>query len=310
MIIKKINMLILFLSVAIIMISSNLIADTSFKLKEKTKWNVLNSPLELSGICHISSNEYACVSDSGGRVFSFFIDENQLNSSNYVPTAKNFKLVREGVGYDLEGCAFVDGFLLCVDESNSSIKVLDSHKNEYFSFNLPIGKISSNCGVESLTYFSENQMFVTCTEQPTCGAPKNQIKLLFFTVDFVNKRCFVKYEIPYQIDEFDRNNIYRNGVSELLAWDKDTLLVVERAVNFDKKSPHCRIRIYAIDVSSGVEALEINGIDKHLVYEYDLDFFPANIEGIVRIPGEDKAIVLHDLPKMCVIGILEKDQNQ
>lgn len=290
-----------------LLFSSFAIAEPISKLIDKAMWGVPNGPLELSGICHVATNEYACVSDSGGRVNSFFIDESQIDSQNYMPTAKDFVLLREGVGHDLEACVSVDDAMLCIDESTSSIKAYYPNKKDCISISLPVKNVVSNCGLESLAYFPKNKLFVTCTEHATHGAPKGEIKLIFFTLDLDSKKCNVKYEIPYKIDEFDGKNTYRNGVSELLAWDESTLLVVERAVDLQGRIPRSRIRIYAIDLRGIDKSLIDKGIAKQLVYEYESKIMPVNIEGICRIPNTNKLLVVHDLPGMCIIGILEAD---
>lgn len=290
-----------------IMLTSFASSETISKFVDKTIWAIPNGPLELSGICHVASNEYACVSDSGGRVYSLFINESQIESPSYSLGVDDFILTREGVGHDLEGCVYIDGAMLCVDESNSSIKVYYPDKKDIFSIKVPTPKVFSNCGLESLAYFPKDKLFVTCTEQATYGAQKGKINLIFFNLDLTSKKCCIKYEIPYQIDDFSGKNVYRNGVSELLAWDENTLLVVERAVDLYGRVPRSRIRIYMLDIECSDKCPINNMLDKQLVYEYDSNFVPINIEGICRIPNTNKLLVVHDLPGMCFVGYLEAE---
>lgn len=273
---------------------------------DKAIWGIHSGPLELSGICHVASNEYACVSDSGGRVYSFFFNHDKIDTPGYMPTAENFVLIKEGLGHDLESCIYADGAILCIDESTSSIKGFYLNKKDWISIKLPVKNVVSNCGLESLAYFPNNQLFVTCTEQAIHGAPNGQVKLIFFTLDLKNKTYSIKAEIPYQIDVFCGEKVYRNGVSELLAWDDETLLVIERAIDMGRMIPHSRIRIYALKVKIDYSQ---NGIvtmksDKKLVYEYDSKIAPANVEGICRIPNTKDLLFVHDLHGICSLGVL------
>lgn len=300
----KHNIKLFLVALKIFLLSGMAMGGENFKFVDKAVWGIFNGPLELSGICNVSSNEYACVSDSGGKIYSFFIDDTKLDSPDYVPLAESFKLIQEDAGFDLEGCVYVDDAIFSIDESNSTIKVLYPRDGAFVSVPLHIRNFKPNCGFESLAYYPSKKLFVTCTEQAMYGVPPRQVKLIFFTMDIKKRKCKIMYEIPYLIDEFYGKNVYRNGVSDLYVWDETTLLVVERATDLDGRIPSTRIRIYAVKLNDLDKSFTDNSLKKQLVYEYESKIVPANIEGICRIPKTDKLIAVHDLPGLCVVGLL------
>lgn len=280
-------------------------AQTLEKFTTDLVWNIYQGPLELSGICHIATNEYACVSDSGGKVYSFFLDDKNL-STDFMPTKESFRLIRQGIGHDLEACFYVDDAILCIDEATSSVKRFKyGSDSPVATIQLPIKNIVSNCGLESLAYSKKDKVFITCTEQPVKGAESRIIKMLLFKIDTETNRCIKEHEFQYQIDQFDGKKVYRNGISELVVWDDETLLVIERAVDLEGTIPFSRICIYAVDWAAIRATPSNQSVAKRLVYESASKFFPMNIEGACRIPGTNKLLILHDLPSICFMGTLE-----
>ena len=269
-----------------------------------TQWNVVNGPLELSGITHYKTNEFICVSDSNGGIYSFNFDFADILKPENAPKSTNFRLLANGIGWDLEGCVIAFDKIWCVNEGNSKIYVVDPDKFvKERVISTSIRNFVSNCGLESLAYLSESEEFVTCIEQPIDAKSNGIVDLSFFKLNHTTTELIKIKTIPYQIDKFEGKNIYRNGISEITAWDADTLLIVERAVDLGQRLPKSRIRIYAIDTDGMSKSQEGKPISKRLVYEYNSSFLPCNIEGLCRVPNTNLLLAVQDLPSMCCISV-------
>ena len=194
-----------------------------------------------SGITYLGDSLYAVVSDKSPKD-GFFIFKITLDSiTGEVQDVRNlgFKGDTDTKG-DLEAIAYIQPFqtLYITRELNNTVKEysLDGHitiKELIVPSVYQRGR--HNYGLESLSYNDQTKTFWTCNEGTLQGdgelateenGLQNQLRLQSFSLDFQPL-----HQYAYQMDKPEANKkayLYGNGVSEVLALDDHSVLVLER----------------------------------------------------------------------------------
>lgn len=231
--------------------STNSPADSA-RLVRQTHFDSKIPAGNYSGITRIGPGLYALVSDKspkdGFSVFQIGID----SISGEILSAANLGFFGDSLGCrDAEGIAFLprSNTLLVVGEEDSRI-IEYSLQGRLTGRSVQLEKANGNIGYESLAYNDSTATIWTCTE----GAMKRDrgaaesgggdiIRLQSFDLNLAPMAHYL-----YRLDapkSTKSHRLYAHGVSELLACDNGSLLVLEREVCVPKgyigSSVECRL---------------------------------------------------------------------
>jgi hypothetical protein len=165
---------------------------------------------------------------------------------------------------------------------------------------------------EGLTFANDHRIIYTSLEEPLyndgprAGIHDSSAIIRIIKYDAVSKKMLGQY--GYRIDPvkyapLKAGAYILNGVSEILAFDDNKLLVIERGYTTGRLG--CHVRIYLADLSgadniSGIESLALSPSHKLLKKELVLDLedtgrYIDNIEGITfgpTLPDGHKTLLL------------------
>ena len=238
----------------------------SFKQHNMKRWGIPQG--NYSGITHIEGDRYALISDKQEadgwtEVRIAFRPSGDIDKMELV--AQHYNQATTGKARDSEGIAYVPGQGLFVCAEN------DQQIHELSEEGTPTGRrllvpacfstsnIFPNYGFEALTYDANQGIFWTTTEQglrsdvptmTTIVSPTPSIlRLQSFDSDLLPLRQFA-----YKTEEPATKHTpkhYAFGVSELLAIDDGTLIVMERELNIPKNynRAQCNIRLFSVKPS-------------------------------------------------------------
>lgn len=189
-------------------------------------------------------------------------------------------------------------------------RVFLAEKNGYFldTFQLPdIFHMSANesgprnnGGFEGLAISADKQFVFVSTEEPLLndgpraglGDSSAIVRIIKFEIKSKKAVAQFAYRIEPVAHPVNPPNGFRvNGISDILFWDLDHLLVVERSYSTGRLS--CTIRVYLADISnaqdiSGINSLHnvpVSILPKKLLLNMDtLGVFTDNIEGVTFGP--------------------------
>ena len=177
-----------------------------------------------SGITHIDGNRYAIVSDKAPEMgfFLFNIQIDSLTGQLQHVVCERFVSLHE-VSHDEEAIAYLPEreTLFLVSEASTTIRecTLDGTlTGRHIRLQMYDG-LGKNKGLESLSYQASTQRFWTCNEAAPIliqafDKAFNPVNSFSYTLDAPSARRNARY--------------YAHGVSELLALDDGSLLVLER----------------------------------------------------------------------------------
>jgi len=195
-----------------------------------------------SGITHIGYERYAVVSDKSPED-GFFVFKIRVDSlTGEIVSAENEGFFGDSLTCrDAEGIAFLPrtNTLLVVGEADSSILEYDLSGRLTGRF-IQLEAAHDNRGYESLTYNDSTATLWTCTEyaldrdrQPTDGDENILLRLQSFDLNFAPLAQYL-----YRMDapqSRKRHRYYAHGVSEMVALDDGTLLILEREVHVPRR---------------------------------------------------------------------------
>lgn len=220
-----------------------------------------------SGITHVSDSLYAVVSDKddadGFHFLHVSIDPvtgKVLRVSRHEPSkyeenkkrAQSLKLTQR----DLEGIAYFppsNSFFISGEADQRimeySFEGLPTGRELAVPHEFGIDKIQYNLGFESLTYNDSTRLFWTTTE----GALKADElespllrRLQSFTTDLQPSRQYL-YEMDKPLQK-KKSRMFVHGVSDMLAMDDGSLIVMEREVLVTPKylGSYCIVKLYRV----------------------------------------------------------------
>lgn len=246
-------------------------------------------PGNYSGICHFSGDQYLVVDDKSPTdgFYSFTITFDSISGSIQKVSCNSF-LHANRPHRDAEGIAWMPQWQTVLIAGEADNRIL-----EYTKEGVPTGReiglpeiyrsCGSNYGLESLTYSPVTHRLWTCSES-TLPADGSQSTSLNGIANRLRLQSFNEQGLPlaqyaYQMDapgQQRTSRIYAMGVSELLALDDGSLLVLEREfyVPSAKIGSFVRCKLYQVwpdeAATVGVEPLTdtTSFLSKHLVYEW------------------------------------------
>ena len=208
-----------------------------------------------SGIAHLYDNVYALADDKapydGYRKVEIVVDSingeiKSVADRGYV--ASNVK------NRDTEGIVYVkkSGTLMTIGEADSKI-ICYSDDCQNIVKELQLEKGTGNSSYESLCHDEESGVIYACTEAPLPAdddANHNKIRIQAFDLNF-NKIGNWMYRTDKPAGKKDKAGVYAFGVSELMAYDSHTLLVLEREAYVPKKKigAWTICKLYKVDLS-------------------------------------------------------------
>lgn len=196
---------------------------------------------DYSGLANLGDGRYAAVSDKSPRdgFFIFRVAIDSISGAIVSVANEGFRGTVEE-NRDAEGIAFLPerATVLIVGEADSQVREYDL-QGQPTGRTLQLSRGSGNHGYESLTYNAHTRLLWTCTEgmlpQDEAAAKADSalkdgsllIRLQSFDADFQPQGSYVYLTDKPQKDASALRN-YAFGVSELLALDDGSLLVLER----------------------------------------------------------------------------------
>lgn len=195
-----------------------------------------------SGITRLKDDLYALVSDKSDRdgYFIFKIDVDSINGDILNIENKGF-FASNVPNRDAEGIAYIPKrkTVLIVGESDGRIMEYDS-TGTFTGRKLCLEEASKNYGYESLSYNENTDLLWTCTENmyssPEEILANDSAAVVTLQAYDTDLRLVSKY--LYRLDRPQAENkgkYYTHGVSELLALDDGSLIVLEREFRVPKK---------------------------------------------------------------------------
>ena len=306
------------------------------------------TPGDYSGISMIDESHYAVVSDKSAGD-GFFIFEIKLDKkSGKILSASNSSADGTGVSFfsaggnvnrDAEGIVYVPSLktVFISGEADKAVYEYDMKgARTGRSFNIPtvFSGASSNSGFESLAYNANTHRFWTTTEStiPSDGAQatatngvQNVLRFQSFDENLQPVAQYVyKMDAPSAAaleteNKAAANMPYAMGVSELLALDDGSMIVLEREFYIPSGIMGARVvcKLYlvnpadckpiaAADISQFSAAIPANApvLSKRLLYQFTtaikslIDFNIANYEGMCLGPvlsnGNQTVILISD----------------
>ena len=274
-----------------------------------------------SGITHIQGDRYALVSDKQEadgwtEAGISFLPSGDIENVLFVN--HHFNNQASAQVRDSEGIVYVpEGNIFVAAESDQQIIGLSlAGKPTGKTLSIPacfgLDNIFPNYGFESLAYNTEKEIFWTTTEQglksdvSAPSSPEIRIPTLLRLQSFdahLNPLRQYAYKTDAPIAKHSGRH-YAFGVSEILAMNDTTLLVMERELNIPKYYNHskCHIRIYSVnpekhqpiaDTSVPLSEMDSSAfIPKKLVCAFSTDFSLfgkknlANYEGMCLGPKQ------------------------
>lgn len=235
----------------------------SFKQHDMKRWGIPTG--NYSGITHIEGNRYALISDKQDadgwtEVSITFLPSGDIDEMQLI--AHHHDAQTSGKARDSEGIAYVAGQGLFVCAENDQ-KILElSHKGEPTGRNLNVptdfntSNIFPNYGFEALAYNTKQGIFWTTTEQglksdvasPASHASPTPTLLRLQSFDSDLQPLF-QYAYMTEVPAINHTpKHFAFGVSELLALNDTTLIVMERELNIPKRynRAKCNIRLFCV----------------------------------------------------------------
>lgn len=240
----------------------------SFKQHNMRRWGIPAG--NYSGIAHIGGDRYALVSDKQTadgwtEVSISFLPSGDIGAMQFI--AHHFDDQTQGQARDSEGIAYVAGrgFFVCAESDQRILELGDDGTPTGRSLAVPTNfntsNIFPNYGFEALTYDEGQGIFWTTTEQglrSDVPAPADfasptpaLLRLQSFSSDLQPQQQFAYATEPPATRHTPSRFAF--GVSELLAIDDTTLLVMERELNIPKRynRAKCSIRLFSVSPSAG-----------------------------------------------------------
>lgn len=236
----------------------------SFKQHNMKRWGIPAG--NYSGITHIEGDRYALISDKQEadgwtEVSISFLPSGDIDRMQFV--AQHYNDETRGKARDSEGIAYVPGrgFFVSAESDQQILELSEEGKPTGRGLSIPTyystSNIFPNYGFEALTYHADTGIFWTTTEQglrsdvealSTHKAPRpTLLRLQSFGP---NQQPLKQYAYKTDAPETKRtSHLFAFGVSELLAFDDTTLIVMEREVNIPPKYNHaqCNIRLFSVN---------------------------------------------------------------
>ena len=235
-----------------------------FKQHNMKRWGIPQG--NYSGITHIEGDRYALVSDKQEadgwtEVRISFLPSGDIDRMELV--AQHYNQATTGKARDSEGIAYVPerGLFVCAESDQQILELSEEGKPTGRKLSVPTdfktSNIFPNYGFEALTYNAEQGIFWTTTEQglrsdvPTMTTivtpTPSLLRLQAFGSDLQPLRQFA-YKTEEPVTKYAPKH-YAFGVSELLATDDGTLIVMERELNIPKNynRAQCHIRLFSVN---------------------------------------------------------------
>lgn len=205
-----------------------------------------------SGITRVNDSLYAVVSDKDDTYAFHFLS---IDINKYSGKITDIKWTNPANGCNIAS-RDPEAIAYCQERNSFFIAgEADQRIIEYSYDGLPTGKelsvpiefakenIQSNRGFESLTYNSCHQTFWTTTESPL-KTDDNRLRIQGFGLDLKPS-----VQIPYATDEPQKRRkarMFVHGVTDLIATDDGTLIVMEREACLATRyiGSYCTIKLY------------------------------------------------------------------
>ena len=298
---------ILFSAVCLVAAVNLMAQEAGLKLVEENEQQCFDAfipPGNYSGIAPLGNDDYAVVSDKSKRD-GFFVFHIELNDT----TGEILRVANRGFfggqlpNRDAEGIAFLPEKNTILIAGEADGRILEySREGQLTRREAEVPELlrsnSNNYGLESLTYNATTQRLWTCTENtlPADGMLATStngvaaiIRLQSFGNDLKPRETYF-----YQMDKPQASApawAYAMGVSELLALDDGSVLVLEREfyVPESKLGAFVANKLYQTWPRKGMETNAKKPLEKQLVLEWQtsISLFGcdlANYEGMCLGP--------------------------
>lgn len=231
----------------------------SIKPLKRIKINKTGVPYgQFSGITPINDSTYAIVHDKSDSIYYIRMD-NHLNVK-YIG-AKEFHNLKKR---DPEGIAYIDSTNTFFVSGEEDQKIIEYNtdgtitgRELYIPYDYRVSNRRGNAGFESLSYNKRTNCFWTTTEQGIKTEPINMHHLLCFDGASLKPK---NEDVIYYSDSLDEPSMkrltakgrYANGISDILALDDGTLIVMERECFIPRKKigAWCKISLYHFNPSN------------------------------------------------------------
>lgn len=238
----------------------------SFKQHDMKKWGIPAG--NYSGITHIEGNRFALVSDkqeaNGWTEVSIsFLPSGDIDRMQFI--RHHYEAKTQGKVRDSEGIAYVpgQGFFVSAENDQQILELSEEGTPTSRSLSVPTPfrrtNIFSNCGFESLAYNANQGILWTTTEQGLKSDVKAQSTYSSRTPTLLRIQSFDSDLQPLEQFAYSteapattlKPKHYAFGVSELLALNDSTLIVMERELNIPEQynRAQCIIRLFCISPS-------------------------------------------------------------
>lgn len=237
---------------------------TFFKQHNMKRWDIPSG--NYSGITHIEGDRYALVSDKQEadgwtEVSISFLPSGDIEKMQFI--ARHYNAQSAGNARDAEGIAYIpqEGFFVGAENDQQILAYSKDGKPTGVSLPVPSSfaptNIYSNYGFESLTSSRKTGTIWTTTEQglrtdvPAPSSPSFVQPTLLRILSFDFKRQLLNqyaYKTEAPITKGSSRH-YAFGVSEMLALNDTSLLVMERELNIPASynRSRCNIRIFSVN---------------------------------------------------------------
>ena len=238
----------------------------AFKQQDMKRWGIPTG--NYSGITHIEGNRYALISDKQDadgwtEVSINFLPSGNIDEMRFIAHHQNTQT--SGKARDSEGITYVagQGLFVCAESDQEILELSEEGVPTGRSLNVPTSfntsNIFPNYGFESLTYNTTKNIFWTTTEQglrsdvsapTTFASPQpSLLRLQAFGSDLQPLHQFAYMTEAPAIKSTPKHFAF--GVSELLALNDTTLIVMERELNIPKRynRAKCNIRLFCVNPS-------------------------------------------------------------
>lgn len=239
----------------------------AFKQHNMKRWGIPAG--NYSGIAHIEGDRYALISDKQEtdgwtEVRIAFLPSGDIDKMQLV--AHHYNQATTSKARDSEGIIYVpgQGLFVCAENDQRILELSEEGTPTGRRLLIPAcfstSNIFPNYGFEALTYDANQGIFWTTTEQGlksdvatitthTTPSP-TLLRLQAFDSDLLPLRQFA-----YKTEEPATKHTpkhYAFGVSELLAIEDGTLIVMERELNIPKNynRSQCQIRLFIVNPST------------------------------------------------------------
>ena len=252
------------------MLSSVLFAQEAqgFKQHDMKKWGIPKG--NYSGIAHIDGDRYALISDKQEadgwtEVGISFLPSGDIDKMRFI--AHHYDARTQGKARDSEGIVFLpgQGFFVCAENDQQILELSADGTPTGRSLSVPAqyrrSNIFANYGFEALTYNAGQGRFWTTTEQGLKSDMTASSTHASRTPTYLRLQSFGSDLQPLQqfayMTEAPSTSLtpkhYAFGVSELLALDDSTLIVMERELNIPEQynRAQCNIRLFCVNPRSG-----------------------------------------------------------